>query len=84
MFDLLKIIHKKIDAVENHLIKLDVRTSNMETIRSFRTESLEIIDVDQLALLHLPVKSESDLEKLERNLETDQDYKQKLVSHKLI
>lgn len=85
MLNLLKHLHKKVDAIENHLIKLDVRMTNSETIRSVRTMGTNLeIDVDQLALLNLPVKTESDLEKLEENLETDQEFKKKLVSHNQI
>lgn len=86
VLDLLKLVYRKVDAIEDHLIKLDVRIANTNAVKSVREKctasAFEIIDLDQLTDFNLPVKSESDLETLEKKLETDQDFRMKLVSRK--
>lgn len=88
VLDLLKLVYKKVDAIEDHLIKLDVRIANMNAVKSVREKctasSFEIIDLDQLTDFNLPVKSESDLETLEKKLETNQEFRMKLVSRKYL
>lgn len=88
VLELIKLIYKKVDAIEDHLIKLDVRIANLEAgkpvQRSVAALPLEIIDLDQLAQFGLPVKSESELQQLEDKLNADKVFKTKLVNNKIL
>lgn len=83
--DVLKLILKKVNAIEDHLIKLDVRVANLKSVRGQMDDSdslnvpLGVIDMFELQQLGLPVQSEQDLQKLEGNLKTDQAFSTKLV-----
>lgn len=81
-YALLKLIYKKIDAIENHIIKLDVRIANISDVKSVGASSssdLGHIDMAQLEEFGLPVQSELMLEKFEENLKTNHAFKAKLV-----
>lgn len=79
---LLEMILKKVDAIEDHLIKLDVRIANVTNDKSRTSCSSDLgsIDKDELREFGLPVRTESELNKLDTNLESNDSFRAKLVS----
>lgn len=83
LLHLLKLVLKKVDALENHAIKLDVKIDQLRRNFPPKTDNvpqLNVIDIDELAEFGLPVDTEAGLKKLERRLKNDKDFKKKLVS----
>lgn len=79
---LLQMILKKVDAIEDHLIKLDVRIAyaTNDKSRTSCSSDLGSIDKDELREFGLPARTESELKKLDRNLESNDSFRAKLVS----
>lgn len=87
LIDLVKILLKKVDALENHIIKLDVKIDSMREISSMPNKSMHtlgFVDMDKMGELGLPVASEADLEKLDERLKDDQEYKKQLVRQRVV
>lgn len=80
---LMKLLLKKIEGIENYLIKLDVKLDHMvsKPSKAGKVTELAYIDMEQLRQFGLPVESESELENLDEKLKTDIDFKTKLVSY---
>lgn len=79
-YALLQMILKKVDAIEDHLIKLDVRIANVTNDKSRTSSDLRSIDKDEQREFGLPVRTESELKKLDTNLESNDSFRDKLVS----
>lgn len=73
-------ILKKVDAIEDHLIKLDVGIANVTIDKSRTSSDLRSIDKDEQREFGLPVRTESELKKLDTNLESNDSFRDKLVS----
>lgn len=73
-----KILYK-IDAIEDYLIKLDVRMEKLS--RDHNDSTHGIIDMTELKLLSLPADSLESLANFERKLKDDERYKSKLVRY---
>lgn len=78
--DLLKLIFRKVDAIENHLIELHVRIDQMPNVPAMEVEQTGVIDVDVLKKLGLPSNSQSELNELEDKLKNNEVFKEELVS----
>lgn len=84
-FDLekyVKLMLSKIDAIENHLIKLDVRIDNLRGI-GYMSDSLAVagvIDMTKLNELGLPIETISSLDEFESKLKTEISFKTEIVS----
>lgn len=78
--DFKRLMLAKIGAIEDFLIKIDVKLDNLR--QNNRTtnqkKSTNEIDIGLLKALGLPAESESDVEKLEENLKND-EFRLKLV-----
>lgn len=72
-----RLLIKKMNAIEDFLIKISVKLDNLRRYERSNKKSCEI-DISELKALGLPAESEPDIEKLEENLK-DADFKQKLV-----
>lgn len=79
---LLNLLLKKTDAIENHLIKLDVKINHLDSTPSYSRRLIKMghIDLDQLRQFGLPLESKSELENLDDRLKNDLEFKKKLVS----
>lgn len=87
LIDLVKTLLKKVDALENHIIKLDVKIDNMREISSMPNKSMHtlgFVDIDKMVELGLPVASEVDLQKLDERLKGDQEFKKQLVRQRVV
>lgn len=79
LFRIVKKILYKIDAIEDYLIKLDVRMEKLS--RDHNDSTHGIIDMTELKLLSLPADSLESLANFERKLKDDERYKSKLVRY---
>lgn len=89
LLKLVKLLLKKVDALEDYVIKLDIKIDNLRgnfstTSNSQAVPKLGVVDLDQLTDIGLPVESETELQKLDTSLKTDKDFKMKLVSQRLM
>lgn len=80
--ELLKLLLKKVDAIEDHVIKIDVKINHLESAPSNARKAIKLggVTMDQLKEFGLPVETESDLENLEKKLKNDFEFKTKIVS----
>lgn len=81
--ELLKLIFKKVDAIEDHLINLNVRIDGFRNETALVTETSQktgSIDIEVLKELGLPTESQLDLKNLEANLKNVPEFKTKLVT----
>lgn len=81
--DLLKLIYKKVDAIEDHLIKINVEIANLpnQSAKAPQKGKTRSIDPEVLKRLKLPTQSKDDLTDLENKLENNEAYKSELVSN---
>lgn len=79
---LLKHILKKINAIEDHVINLDVKMNSLRSTSSDKRKVIKLghADMDQLKEWGLPSESEAQLDNLDKKLNTDPEFKRKLVS----
>lgn len=73
----------KTDAIEDHVIKLNVKLNHLETTPSNARNSvvrLGTIDMDELRQFGLPLDSESELDILNQKLKNDVEFNAKLVN----
>lgn len=80
--ELLKLILKKVDCIEDHLIKLDVKINFLGSRPSNAKKVIKsgIVDMNQLKQFELPTESEVGLENLDKKLKKEMEFKEKLVS----
>lgn len=80
--ELLKLLLRKTDAIEDHLIKIDVKINHLDSMPSNTRQVLKLgnVDMDQLKQFELPSESEAHLESLEKKLKNDFEFKTRLVS----
>lgn len=82
----LKKIFRKIDAIEDHLIQLDVKLENLFNgsqqagLLSPSQKSVGTINMANLKQLGLPAETQLDLDKLEQNLKNDSKFLSEIVS----
>lgn len=82
--ELLELIFKKVDAIEDHLISLNVRIDSFRNETAPTTEIFNktgSVDMEVLNELGLPAESQLDLEKLEANLKNVTEFRMKLVNY---
>lgn len=78
--EMLQIMLRKLNALEDFMIKFDVKLDCMRTNDRRTPQNLPVeIDMSELKSLGLPAEFKEDIEKLEANMKND-DFKQKLVS----
>lgn len=84
LHELVRLIFKKVDAIENHFIQWEVKFDNMRELSVLPSEITILptgsIDMELLKMLGLPAESYQELEKLENNLKNDEEFKTKLVT----
>lgn len=80
--DLLKLLLKKTDAIEDHLIKIDVKIDHFDSTPSNTRQvaKLRSVNLDELRQFGLPADTEDRLQNLEKKLKDDSEFKNKLVS----
>lgn len=83
--DLLKLIFKKVDAMEDHLIKMNVEIVNLRSERvpamgEVSKEPTSNIDLEVLNRLGLPSKNKAELDALEDKLKNNEEFKKEIVS----
>lgn len=82
---LLEMIFKKCDAIEDFLIRLNVKIDALRDMplpaSGALRSALGSVDVNSLKELGLPSGSKLDLDRLEENLKNDLEFKGRLVSH---
>lgn len=81
--ELLKLLLKKTDAIEDHLIKLDVTMKHLNSTPSYtqKVKKLMKVDIVELREFGLPLSSESELENFDQKLKKDIEFRTKLVSY---
>lgn len=82
-YELLKLLLKKTDTIENHLIKIDVKINHLDSkqLDTRKVIKLGNVDMDQLRQFGLPSDSEAELESLNTKMKTDIEFRGKLVSY---
>lgn len=83
--DLFQLVLKKLDAIENFLIKLDVKVNVMDQIRPRAGENvsdvtrLGVISLGELKTLGLPAQSEVELDQLEAKIDDNAEFRENFV-----
>lgn len=81
--ELLKHLVAKTDAIENHIIKLNVKINNLDTTSpTTRNTAVKLghIDINELSQFGMPLDSETKLQGVNEKLKNDNGFKIKLVN----
>lgn len=76
--ELLQLLLKKSEAIQDHLIKLHVKLNHIDSTPP--TRKLKIVHIDMLKKFGLPTETESELDNLDKKLKNDIEFKTELVS----
>lgn len=80
LIEMNRLILKKIDAMENYVIKLNIKIDNLRDQELTMPNTPAEIDIALLNEMGLPAESASELNKLEKSLRKSAEFKAKLVS----
>lgn len=80
MYEYLKNMMSKINAIEKHVIELDVKMHILLDSNMWSMAPLGTLDVQELSKFGLPVESELDLNNLEEKLKDVGGFREDLVS----
>lgn len=81
--ELVKLLLKKVNGIEDHLVKIDVKIDFLRSDPIPSAEQsmpLKTVDYDELKKLGLPAKSKEDIKELDTNLKNP-DFKTMLVTN---